>query len=118
MTDRLETNPIPAAGRWKWALLVGVLLVLAIGAYIYFEQPWGPGPNGPWSAADHNHDGMVTRAEMDLFGKQKPHRNHPRLMMHFDSADTDHDGVVTQAEIDVYGIDIGSRDPYNHRDKK
>ena len=100
--------------RWKWPLMIGALL-LGIFGYIYFAQPWGPGPNGPWFAADHNRDGIVTREEMKLFGTQKAHRNSTRLMMHFDAADTNHDELVTQPEIDAYGTDIGSRDPYNHR---
>lgn len=99
----------------KQLLLTGIALLFGISGYIVFAQPWGPGPNGPWSAADHYRDGVVTREEMSLFGKQKPHRNHARLLMHFDVADTNHDGVVAQDEVDSYGTDIGSRDPYNHR---
>ena len=117
MNDEPKTITAPKLGRWKWPSMIGALL-LGIWSYIYVAQPWGPGPNGPWSAADHNRDGIVTREEMKLFGTQKPHRNSDRLMMHFDAADTDHDGVVTQVEIDVYGSDIGSKDPYNHRNEK
>ncbi len=87
--------------------------IAGIMGYIYVAQPWGPGPNGPWSAADHNRDGTVYRDEMELFGKQAPHRNAARLMMHFDAADKDQNGLVTQDEIDAYGTDIGSRDPFD-----
>lgn len=74
----------------------------------YALAPW---PNGPWSAADHNQDGILTREEMELFGTQKPHRDGERLLMHFDSADTNGDKQIEQSEIDAYGIEIGSRDP-------
>lgn len=115
MNDEPKKFTAVTLARSRWPLMFGALL-LAIFGYIYFAQPWGPGPNGPWSAADHNRDGMVAREEMKLFGTQKPHRNSTRLMMHFDAADTNHDKVVTQPEIDAYGTEIGSRDPYNHRD--
>ena len=108
---------IASLGKWKWPTVIGSM-ILGIVGYIYIAQPWGPGPNGPWSAADHNRDGIVTRAEMTLFGTQKPHRNSARLLMHFDGADTNHDGIVTQAEIDAYGTEIGSRDPYNHPNER
>lgn len=100
----------------KWRIPTAILALLCLGTacFIYFAQPWGPGPNGPWSAADHNRDGVVTREEMELFGTQKPHRNLSRLLMHFDRADVNHDRLVTQDEIDAYGKDIGSRDPANH----
>lgn len=94
--------------------IVVLASIAGILGYIYVAQPWGPGPNGPWSAADHNGDGIVYRDEMERFGYQAPHRDHARLMMHFDAADKDHNGLVTQDEIDAYGTDIGSRDPINH----
>ncbi len=93
-------------------ILVGA--VLAGAAFIFVAQPWGPGPNGPWSAADHDRDGIVYRNEMESFGRSKPHRDVNRLLFHFDAADTNKDGQVNQAEIDAYGKDIGSRDPINH----
>ena len=93
-------------------VLVGA--VLAGAAFILIAQPWGPGPNGPWSAADHDRDGIVYRNEMESFGRSKPHRDVNRLLFHFDAADTNKDGQVNQAEIDAYGKDIGSRDPINH----
>jgi len=60
----------------------------------------------------------LNRDEIELFGKQKAHRNSEQLSKNFDAADTHHDGTVTQAEIDDYGTDIGSKDPENHRNKK
>ena len=93
-------------------VLVGA--VLAGAAFILIAQPWGPGPNGPWSAADHDRNGIVYRNEMESFGRSKPHRDVNRLLFHFDAADTNKDGQVNQAEIDAYGKDIGSRDPINH----
>lgn len=100
--------------RWRMTAAITLTLFLGTACYVYVAQPWGPGPNGPWSAADQNRDGVVAREEMELFGTQKPHRNLSRLLMHFDKADTNHDGRVTQDEIDAYGKDIGSRDPANH----
>ncbi len=97
----------------KLMLLSMLTVVVAIGGYIFFAEPWGPGPNGLWLCADHNHNGIVTRDEMALLGSQAPHRDAPRLMMHFDAADRNHDKQADQAEIDVYGVEIGSRDPYN-----
>ncbi|MCA9159644.1 MAG: hypothetical protein KDA72_15015 [Planctomycetales bacterium] len=87
-----------------------VVLVLSVTAVVwgYASAPW---PNGPWSAADHNRDGILTRQEMQLFGTQKSHRNGARLLMHFDLADTNGDQQIEQSEIDAYGIEIGSRDP-------
>ena len=100
--------------KWNIAAAVGAVLI-SVGSVTYLAQPWGPGPNGPWSAADHNRDELVTREEMEVFGGQKPYRNLARLLMHFDAADTNHDGIVTQEEIDSYGKPMGSRDPYNHK---
>ena len=97
----------------RFAFVV-VAAVVAGAAFIFVAQPWGPGPNGPWSAADHDRDGIVYRSEMESFGRSKPHRDVNRLLFHFDAADTNKDGQVNQAEIDVYGKDIGSRDPINH----
>ncbi len=64
-------------------------------------------------AADHNLDGKLTREEMEIFGKQKSHRNVEQLLRNFDTADTNHDGIVSQEEIDAYGTEIGSKDPEN-----
>jgi hypothetical protein len=94
--------------------IVLVAAVLAAAAFLFVPQFWGPGPNGPWSAADHDRDGIVYRNEMELFGRSKPHRDVNRLLFHFDAADTNKDGQVNQAEIDAYGTAIGSRDPINH----
>jgi len=55
---------------------------------------------------------------MELFGKQKPHRNVEQLLKNFDAADSDHDGTVTQIEIDAYGTDIGSKDSGNRRNER
>lgn len=93
-------------------LLSALILVIAIGvaALVYATRPW---PNGAWTAADHNRDGIVTRDEMDLFGSQEAHRDRDRLLTHFDGADVNHDRKVDLAEIKVYGTEIGSRDPAN-----
>jgi len=55
---------------------------------------------------------------MELFGKQKPHRNVEQLLKKFDAADSDHDGTVTQIEIDAYETDIGSKDSSNRRNER
>lgn len=93
-----------------------VLLLLLIAAAIIFPLLPGPKawPRGAWDAADHNRDGIVTREEMSRFGAQAPHRNAPRLMMHFDRADTNGDGQVDEAEVEAYGTNIGSKDPMDH----
>lgn len=97
----------------KQILTIFVAAAAGIWAYIFFAEPWGPGANGLWLRADHNHDGIITRDEMDLFGSQAPHRDGARLLMHFDAADSNHDKQVDQAEIDVYGVGLGSQDPAN-----
>lgn len=83
----------------------------AVVAFACWPHPW---ERGAWDAADHNGDGVLTRAEMRRFSTQKPHRNAGRLMMHFDHADTDANGVVSDDEIAVYGTQIGSKDPMDH----
>ncbi len=111
---RSSKNRFLGLSRFARIAFVLVAAILGGSAYIYVAQPWGPGPNGPWSAADHNRDGIVYRDEMDKFGRSEPHRDVDRLLFHFDAADTNKDGQVNQAEIDVYGTEIGSRDPINH----
>ena len=97
----------------KRRLLLSLLaLVLLVGGIvIHKHRPW---PRAAWDAADHNRDGVLTKAEMLTFSQQAPHRNGPRLMMHFDRADTNHDQVVDANEVDACGTAIGSRDPYDH----
>ena len=102
----------------RQVVIVSLVILLGIWGYIYFAEPWGPGGNGLWTRADHNHDGVVTRDEMELFGNQAAHRNATRLMMHFDAADSDDDNRVTQAEIDVYGTEVGSRDPHERQQRE
>ncbi|MCA9061671.1 MAG: hypothetical protein KDA96_01350 [Planctomycetaceae bacterium] len=91
---------------------IGLLCILGVGltgsVAATAMRPW---PRGAWDAADHDRDGILTRDEMLKFGQQKPHRNGPRLMMHFDAADTNHDQIVDASEIDAYGCQIGSKDP-------
>ena len=90
-----------------------LLLLFLIAAAIEFPLLPGPRawPRGAWDAADHDGDGVVTREEMRRFGTQKPHRDAPRLMRHFEAADTNRDGRVDAAEVEAYGTEIGSRDP-------
>ncbi len=118
LVARFQSSKNRFMGLSRLARLAFVLVaaVLAGAAYIFVAQPWGPGPNGPWSAADHDRDGIVYRDEMESFGRSAPHRDVNRLLFHFDAADTNKDGQVNQAEIDVYGTEIGSRDPINHPD--
>ena len=116
LVAHLQSSKSRFLGLSRLARLAFVLVaaVLAGAAFIFVAQPWGPGPNGPWSAADHDSDGIVYRHEMESFGRSAPHRDVNRLLFHFDAADTNKDGQVNQAEIDVYGTEIGSRDPINH----
>ncbi|QDT59445.1 hypothetical protein SV7mr_19520 [Stieleria bergensis] len=126
MNDEPTKSDIASLRRWKWQLtMVGVLLIGVCG-YVYVSQAWyslyranrTPGRAwSAWDAADHNVDGKLTREEMDLFGRQQPHRNVEQLLRNFDAADTNQDETVTQAEIDDYGTDIGSKDPQNHRNE-
>ena len=100
---------MPSNRIWFTRCLVAVLAVSVVTvAWGYVAAPW---PNGAWSAADHNRDGILTRQEMQLFGTQKVHRDGARLLMHFDLADINCDQRIEQSEIDAYGIEIGSRDP-------
>lgn len=91
--------------------LLTSLLTIASGYAYWATRPW---PRGAWDAADHNRDGKLTRDEMDRFGKQMPHRNGPRLMMHFDAADLNQDRIVDASEAEQYGTEIGSKDPHDH----
>jgi len=122
MNDESKESAIARTRRWKWPLLIVGVLLLGVCGYIYFAPPWYPlyranrTPGRAWSAwdaADHNVDGKLTREEMELFGRQEPHRNVEQLLRNFDAADTNHDGTVTQDEINSYGTDIGSKDPEN-----
>ena len=100
-------------------LLFGLCLYFAQSGYPLYRANRTPGRAwSAWDAADHNEDGTLTREEMEIFGKQKPHRNVKQLLKNFDAADTDHDGTVTQFEIDIYGTDIGSKDRENRRDER
>lgn len=125
MKDDSKKSVITRIVQWKWQLMI--LGVLLFGLCLYFAQSGYPlyranrTPGRAWSAwdaADHNEDGTLTREEMEIFGKQKPHRNVKQLLKNFDAADTDHDGTVTQFEIDIYGTDIGSKDRENRRDER
>ena len=122
MNDEPTKAVISGPRRWKLPLMIVGLLLLGVSVYVYFAQPWYPlyranrTPGRAWSAwdaADLNVDGKLTREEMELFGKQQPHRDVEQLLRNFDAADTNHDGIVTQEEIDAYGTDIGSKDPKN-----
>ena len=116
MNDEPTKAVIASPRRWKLSLMIVGLLLLGVSGYVYFAQPWYPlyranrTPGRAWSAwdaADHDVDGKLTREEMELFGKQKPHRDVEELLRNFDAADTNQD------EIDTYGTDIGSKDPKN-----
>jgi hypothetical protein len=120
----MNDEPTKSPRRWKLPLMIVGLLLLGVSVYFYFAQPWYPHyranrtPGRAWSAwdaADHNADGTLTREEMELFGKQKPHRNVEQLLRNVDDADTNHNGIVSQYEIDAYGTEIGSKDPESHR---
>lgn len=124
MNDELTKAVIASPRRWQLSLMIVGLLLLGVSGYVYVAQPWYPlyranrTPGRAWSAwdaADHNADGTLTREEMELFGKQKPHRNVEQLLRNFDDADINHNGIVSQDEIDAYGTEIGSKDPENHR---
>ena len=124
MNDDPTKTVIASPRRWKLSLMIVGVLLLGVSVYIYVAQSWYPlyranrTPGRAWSAwdaADHNVDGKLTREEMELFGKQKPHRNVEQLLRNFEAADTNHDGIVSQDEIDTYGTDIGSKDQGNHR---
>ena len=122
INDEPKKAAIASPRRWKLPLMIVGLLLLGVSGYVYLAQPWYPlyranrTPGRAWSAwdaADHNVDGKLTREEMELFGKQQPHRDVEQLLRNFDAADTDHDGIVSQEEIDAYGTEIGSKDSRN-----
>lgn len=73
MNDEPAKPIVVKNGRWKWPLMIGTLLLGTL-VYAFGGQICGVGPNGPWSAADHNRDRIVTREEMKLFGTMMPHR--------------------------------------------
>ena len=125
MKDDSKKSVVVKIGQLKWPLIV--LGTIPLNVFFYFAQSGYPlyranrTPGRAWSAwdaADHNVDGNLTRDEMELFGKQKPHRNVEQLLKNFDAADTNHDATATQIEIDAYGTDIGSKDPENRRNER
>ena len=127
MNDELKKSVIAKILQWKWPLIILGVLIVGVCGYVYVAQSGYPlyranrTPGRAWSAwdaADHNVDGNLTRDEMELFGKQKPHRNVEQLLKNFDAADTNHDATATQIEIDAYGTDIGSKDPENRRNER
>jgi hypothetical protein len=119
VSETIENLRVSRLGRWKWRLLIVGVPVLGVCGFCYFVRSSYRANRTPgrawsaWDAADHDVDGMLTRAEMERFGKQMPHRDVDQLLRNFDDADTNHDRNVSQAEIDVYGTDIGSKDPHN-----
>ena len=127
MDDEPKKSVIDSLRRWKWTLMIVGVLLVGVCGYVYVTQPWYPlyranrTPGRAWSAwdaADHNVDGKLTREEMELLGKQQPHRNVEQLLRNFDAADTNHDETVTQNEIDAYGPGIGSKAPENRRNER
>ena len=124
MSGDTKKSVIAKIEQCKWASMIGALLLFVVCGFTYVSQSWYPlyranrTPGRAWSAwdaADHNVDGKLTREEMELFGKQKPHRNVDSLLRNFDAADTNQDAIVTQTEIDAFGTDIGSKDTANRR---
>ena len=122
MKDEPTIAVMASPRRWKLALMIVGLLLLGVSLYVWFalfRYPLYRANRTPgrawsaWDAADHDVDGKLTREEMELFGKQKPHRDVEQLLRNFDAADTNHDGIVSQEEIDAYGTEIGSKDPKN-----
>ena len=122
MGEKLQPRILATLGRRKWPLLIVGVVLLGVGGFVYYAQSSyllyranrTPGRAwSAWDAADHDVDGKLTREEMELFGKQKPHRDVEQLLRNFDAADTNHDGIVSQEEIDAYGTEIGSKDPKN-----
>ncbi len=120
MNDEPTKAVIASPRRWKLPLMIVGLLLLGVSVYVaqsrypLYRANRTPGRAwSAWDAADHNVDGKLTREEMELFGKQQPHRDVEQLLRNFDAADTNHDGIVSQEEIDAYGTDIGSKDPKN-----
>ena len=116
----MNDEPTKSPRRWKLPLMIVGLLLLGVSVYVaqsrypLYRANRTPGRAwSAWDAADHNVDGKLTREEMELFGKQQPHRDVGQLLRNFDAADTNHDGIVSQQEIDAYGTEIGSKDPKN-----
>ena len=92
----MNDEPTKSPRRWKLPLMIVGLLLFGVSGYVYVAQPWYPlyranrTPGRAWSAwdaADHNVDGKLTREEMELFGKQKPHRDVEQLLGNFDTAE-------------------------------
>lgn len=59
--------------------------------------PPSAGPYGPLSSADHNHDGTVTRAEIDDFMRDGPYRRYG-FVDYFDMLDANQDGYLDAGE--------------------
>ena len=75
------------------------------------HRPSKDGAHGPFGMADSNHDGIISREEIQSFSKEKP--NADRLMQAYDMADANKDGQLTQAERDAHKQ---SRQSKKHRD--
>ncbi len=60
--------------------------------------PRSPGPHGPFSASDFDHDGQVTRAEIDQFIAMGPERS-VGMVAYFDQFDLNQDQVLDESEV-------------------
>lgn len=60
-------------------------------------RPPSAGRDGPFSSADHNHDGTVTHAEWEDFLRDGAYRRYG-LVQYFDMLDVNHDGYLDAAE--------------------
>jgi len=83
-------------------MLIAVLIISAFGCQNNGKNnlkngPKSPGPHGPFSAADSNRDGTVTKVEIDKFIAAGPERK-VGLVTYFKKYDTDNDGQLTEKE--------------------
>jgi len=93
MNDEPQKSVVARVGQRKWPLVILGVLIVGVCGYANVAQSWYPlhranrTPGRAWSAwdaADHNVDGILTREEMELVGKQMPHRNVEQLLKNFD----------------------------------
>jgi len=83
-----------------------VVLAIAASGFVYVQMggnplvdgPRSPGPHGPFSASDFNHDDQVTRAEIDKFIAMGPERG-VGMASYFDQFDTNQDQTLDEAEL-------------------
>ncbi len=120
-----ELTPTPAggflAGRRKWAILLSVLVVAAVGVAVWPDPPSSPSPtnqaNGSTTTTTSttNHNGsLIQRVTVPLSADADkdglPDQRETELGTNTKLADSDGDGLNDYEEVEVYATDPRQQD--------